>query len=65
MRTHVDPPPKARCDHCRGELRLKAVIESVIPILDLDEQIFVCVKCGSEQKCTASHNHYQPHLKKI
>jgi len=63
MRTHVEPSPTARCEHCRGELRLKVVIESVNPTFDLDEQIFVCAKCGSEQRRIASHNHYQPHLK--
>ncbi len=63
MRTHVEPPPATRCDHCRGELRLKELIESANRTLDLDEEIFVCVKCGREQTCIVSHNHYEPHLK--
>jgi Zn finger protein HypA/HybF involved in hydrogenase expression len=60
MRIHVEPPPEARCDHCSNELQLKKVIESV---LDLDEQILVCPKCGREQTRIVSRNHYQPHLK--
>ena len=63
MRTHVEPARVAHCDHCAGELRLKEVLESVNPTLDLDEQIFVCVKCGREQTRIVSHSHYQPHLK--
>ncbi len=63
MRTHVEPPSAARCGHCASELRLKEVVESVNPTLDLDEQVFVCVECGREQTCIVSHNHYQPHLK--
>jgi len=54
MRTHVEPPRVAHCTHCAGELRLKEVLESVSPTLDLDEQIFVCVKCGREQTCIVS-----------
>jgi len=63
MRTHVEPLPAARCRHCRGELRLKQVIESVDPVLELDQEIFVCAKCGREQRYMVSHNHYDPHLK--
>ena len=63
MRTHVEPPPAARCERCRGELRLKKPIESVSDAFDLDEEIFVCVKCGREQTYIVSHNHYEPHLK--
>jgi len=63
MRSHVEPTHTTRCDRCKGELRLKEVIESVNPTLDLDEQIFVCANCGSEQKCIARHSRYQPHLK--
>ena len=45
MRTLVEPPPSSRCNKCGGELRLK-LIESASHILDLDNQIFVCAKCG-------------------
>jgi hypothetical protein len=55
MRTLVEPPPSSRCDKCGGELRLK-LIESASHILDLDNQIFVCAKCGGGQLCTVSHN---------
>ena len=54
MRTLVEPPPSSRCD-CGGELRLK-LIEPANRTLDLDNQIFVCAKCGGEQLCTVSHN---------
>ena len=55
MCTLVEPPPSSRCDKCGGELRLK-LIEPANRTLDLDNQIFVCVKCGHEQACTVSHN---------
>jgi uncharacterized protein with PIN domain len=55
MRTLVEPPPSSRCDKCGGELRLK-LIEPANRTLDLDNQIFVCTKCGGEQLCTVSHN---------
>ena len=60
MRTNVEPPPSARCDHCHGELRLKAVIESGEHPPDQDVEIFVCVKCGREQKFTVKHGHFAP-----
>jgi hypothetical protein len=28
----------------------------------LDNEIFVCVKCGHEQACTVSHNHTARHM---
>ena len=56
MRTLVEPPPTSRCQHCGGELRLKK-IESANRTLDLDNEIFVCIKCGSEQTCAVNHNH--------
>jgi uncharacterized protein with PIN domain len=56
MRTLVEPPPSSRCDICGGELRLKQ-IESANRTLDLDNEIFVCVKCGREQACTVGHRH--------
>lgn len=55
MRTLVEPPPSSRCDRCGGELRLKQ-IESANRSLDLDSEIFVCIKCGHERSCTVSHN---------
>ena len=62
MRTLVEPPPSQRCDHCGGELRLKQVTESTSGSPDLDEEIFVCVKCGREKAYAMSHDRYQPHL---
>ena len=61
MRTLVQPPPSSRCELCGGELRLKQV-ESANSTLDLDNEIFVCVKCGHEQACTVSHNHTARHM---
>ena len=61
MRTLVEPPPSSCCELCGGELRLKQV-ESANSTLDLDNEIFVCVKCGHEQACTVSHNHTARHM---
>jgi hypothetical protein len=61
MRTLVEPPPSSHCDICGGELRLKQ-IESANRALDLDNEIFVCAKCGREQSCTVSHNHNLRHM---
>lgn len=55
MRTLVEPPPSSRCNVCGGELRLKQV-ESANRALDLDSEIFVCIKCGREQSCTVSRD---------
>jgi uncharacterized protein with PIN domain len=61
MRTLVEPPHSPRCELCGGELRLKQV-ESANRTLDLDNEIFVCVKCGHEQSNTVSHNHTARHM---
>ncbi len=63
MRTLIEPAPRWRCEHCRGELRLKKLIESTDDPFDLDTEIFVCVKCGREHSQTVRHDRYQPHLK--
>lgn len=60
MRTLVEPPPSSRCQHCGGELRLKQV-ESATHALELDTEIFVCIKCGREQTCAVNHNHGARH----
>lgn len=59
MRTLVPPPPSSRCDRCGGELRLKQ-IESANRSLDLDCEIFICVKCGRERSYTVSHDRSMP-----
>jgi uncharacterized protein with PIN domain len=61
MRTLVQPPPSSRCELCEGELRLKS-IDSTNRTLDLDSEVFVCVKCGHEQSWTMIHNHNVPHM---
>ena len=53
MRTLVDPPPSSHCGLCGGELLLKQ-IESANRTLDLDNEIFVCAKCGREQSYTVN-----------
>jgi hypothetical protein len=63
MRPIVEPPPSIFCDHCRGELRLKQLIELVDLIRDMDQEIFVCVKCGREQSHLVKHDHKMPRLK--
>ena len=60
MRTLVEPPPSSRCEVCGGELRLKQ-IESANHALDLDNEIFVCIKCSRERSCTVSRNHNVRH----
>jgi uncharacterized protein with PIN domain len=64
MRTLVEPPPSSRCVHCGGELRLKQV-EVANRTLDLESEIFVCIKCGREHSCTVSHNHNVRHAPKV
>ena len=59
MRTLVEPPPSSHCDVCGGELRLKQ-FESANPTLDLESEIFVCVKCGREQAYILSLDHNSP-----
>jgi hypothetical protein len=61
MRTLVEPPPSSHCDVCGGELRLKQ-IEPANRTLDLDNEIFVCVKCHREHSCTVSHDHNVRHM---
>ena len=61
MRTLVEPPPSSRCDLCGGELQLKQ-IKSANRTLDLENEIFVCVKCGREQSCIVSHSHNVRHI---
>jgi uncharacterized protein with PIN domain len=64
MRALVEPPPSSRCVHCGGELRLKQ-IESANRTLDLDNEVFVCIKCGREHLCTVSHNHNVGHAPNV
>ena len=59
MSTLVQPPPSSRCGLCGGELRLK-LIESANRALELDSEIFVCIKCGREQSYTVSHDRHMP-----
>jgi uncharacterized protein with PIN domain len=48
MRTLIEPPSSSRCSVCGGELRFKRV-ELANRTLDLDNEIFVCLKCDGEQ----------------
>jgi uncharacterized protein with PIN domain len=60
MRTLVEPAPWSRCDHCRGELRFKAV-EATHMTPDLKHEIFVCAGCGREARFTVPHDPHAPH----
>ena len=62
MRTLVQPPPSTHCEKCGGEIRHKRV-ESANRILDLENEISVCVKCGREQSNMVAHNLRMPHPK--
>ena len=62
MRTLVEPPPSSHCGLCGGELLLK-LIESADPTFDLDNEIFVCVKCGHEQGYTVRRDPRMPNPK--
>jgi hypothetical protein len=64
MRTMTQPPPSSQCRKCGGELRLK-LIEAADRGLDLENEIFVCEKCGLEQSLTVSHDHKMPHIKVV
>jgi hypothetical protein len=59
MRTLIQPPPSSHCDRCGGELRLKR-IESANRGLELDSEIFICIKCGREHAFTVSHDRNIP-----
>jgi hypothetical protein len=63
MRTLVEPPSSLHCDHCRGELRFRELIDLGIGSPDLDEEIFVCVKCGRERVFIVHHDQNMPHLR--
>jgi len=56
MRPIVPPPPSSRCQ-CGGELRLKR-IEPAYEILGKQSDIFVCTRCGLEEKFIVDANPY-------
>ena len=60
MRALVQPPPRSRCDLCGGELLLKLIERASLPF-DLENKIFVCAKCGHEQRYAGHHDPYMPH----
>ena len=62
MRTLIQPPPSLYCELCGGELRLK-LIEPTDAAFDLENEIFVCAKCGHEQSYKVAHEHHAPHSK--
>ena len=64
MRTLVQPPPSSQCHFCGGELRFRR-IELANRALDLDNEIFVCAKCGRAQSYTVSHDHMMPDPKAV
>ena len=60
MRTLIQPPPSNHCDRCGGELRLKQV-EQANRSMDLENEIFVCSRCGREISFTVNHDKYAAH----
>jgi len=60
MRTLVQPPPSTHCGLCGGELRLK-LVEPANLTFDLENEIFVCAKCGRELSCIVNHDKYVAH----
>ncbi len=64
MRTLVNPPPSSRCDLCGGELRFK-LIKPADRTFDLENEIFVCAKCGHEQSYTVIHDPHTPHTENV
>ena len=60
MRNLVQPLPSTRCEHCKGELLFKR-IESELPALDMEVQLFVCAKCGRERLRKLIHERYTAH----
>ena len=63
MRTLIEPPPSMRCDNCHGELRFKQLVEAADGTSDLNEEIFICVRCGCEKVFIVHHDHNMPHIK--
>ena len=57
MRRLVDPLPSLRCEHCRGELLLKAV-EPDEPVFGTDIAIYHCAACGRETSRRVLHDPY-------
>ncbi len=57
MRRIVEPPPTTQCDRCGSQLRLKRV-ETASSGLEMSSQIFACLRCGNERRCTTPQDHY-------
>jgi hypothetical protein len=62
MRNLVQPPP-SRCPLCKGELRLRLVVEQSIEpsVMDTDIEVFVCANCGHEPAYVVTHDRYAAH----
>ena len=60
MRNLVLPPPSLHCTICQGELRFKRT-DADGPLLELDSEIFVCIKCGREHSYRVMHDRYAAH----
>jgi rRNA maturation endonuclease Nob1 len=60
MRTLIEPPPSTHCDSCGGELRLK-LVETANRTMDLENEIFVCERCGREISFITHHDKYAAH----
>jgi hypothetical protein len=60
MRNLVQPPPSLHCTICQGELRFKRT-DADGPLLEMDSEIFVCIKCGREHSYRVTHDRYAAH----
>jgi len=60
MRNLVQPPPSLHCELCKGELRYKRT-DPEGPFLELESQVFVCIKCGHELAFTVRRDRYAAH----
>lgn len=49
MRILVEPPPSSRCPLCGGQLLFKSLRAGKFSF-DSDKEIFICEKCGREQR---------------
>ena len=60
MRNLTQPPPSMHCEVCDGLLQFK-LTEPNDQAFDMEVQIFVCTKCGSEYARKVMRDRYAAH----
>ena len=60
MRNLVEPPPSLHCELSHGELRFER-IEPDSLVLEIEVEIFVCVKCGRAHSRRIIRDPYAAH----